>query len=148
MRNSNFIIYKNLIKYATPFLVNDTTWWLRNTCLPLILILFLPLSIAGDYHIALILASALGMLIWSIDITLVPYYYKFRNENIKNHFLVDKNIKIYSNFIVAGVSVITIIFTIAATSFIELIFPDRVNTTGKVLPILILSYFFQTFYKC
>ena len=143
--NKNLSIYQNLIRYASPLLINDTTWWLRNTCMPIILTIFLPLSIAGDYHIALILASALGMLMWSIDITLVPYYYKFRNDN-NNKETVDKNLKVYSNLIIAAVSAVTIIFSIISTSFIELVFPERMNTTGKVLPILILSYYFQAFY--
>ena len=135
---------KEIFNYSFPLLISDLSWWLRNTSVPIIISFYFPLSIAGDFHIAFIFASAYGMLIWCFSLALEPIYFNYRNLKI-NEIEKDNNIKFFTRIIVFFFSIITIFSAIIFSNILSNVFTNFSKTTGEIVLVLIYGSYFQLF---
>lgn len=139
---ARFADARPMIRYGSPVVVHDLSWWVRNSSTLVILGHFVTAAMVGAYSIGFAALSVISMLCWSLDIATAPYYYKWRKSEVDwagntRHLMQLMN------------GLVFLFCSLGILSFAhlrELFFAGRYQAADEVAPILICAGMLQPLY--
>lgn len=131
-----------MISYGAPLTIHDVSWWARNSSDPLIMSFALPSTLIGLYYLGYTVAGGIGLIIWSADLALSPYYYKYR---LGSSFNVEM-LKSMQTLVVVAAATIVSLFLLAAQA-VRHFFPSQISEISyTTASIVAFAMFFQVLY--